>query len=281
MTPRRFAGLPLSTVLAAAVALPGLSLAQNAPSPPAGGNPAPAPTAPQNAAPPGGVSWRQPLNRGASTWMGQALPPGPAPEGGVWQPPYNAEYGTAEAHAAASNLSVIPGYGTAAAHAVATGLSAIPGSGTPEGPAAYQGNPGRQPGPSGSATSSPAPGLYGSARITSTSPSQSAPTEDTNRVLRLLKYASASGGLEWPLALRALPPGPAATQVREQIDQLVAEARRQSDSGQVKPALVEDLRREVKELRRLWDDRGEDLPLSAEAITAGRDFLRRLGRALE
>jgi hypothetical protein len=256
---------------------------------------------PYPANPSGGVPWRQPLNQGASSWAGQTPPPGPGyppPGGGAW-PPYDPEYGraaahaaasnlsvipgygAAEAHAAASNLSVIPGYGAAAAHATAAGLSSIPGYGMPEGASAYQGNPGGQAGTSGPASSGPYHGLYGSARVTSTSPDKPAPTEDTNRVLRLLKYATPAGGLEWPLALRVLPPGPEATQAREQIDQLLAEARRESASGQVKPALVEDLRRAVKELRRLWADRGENLPLSAEAINAGRDFLRRLDRALE
>jgi len=285
MTPRRLAVLTFTAALAA-VALPGLSRAQSGPPPPAGGNPvaqrpapaaaanpASAPSAPQGnptypANPyPGGPAY-PPLNRGAYPPMGQQGPLGFAPLNG--QPAYGP-----------NQPGQMPPYGPGAGQAGPGGWSPMPGYGAPGG---QPGSAANQGGGQGayypSATSGPYPNPSQAARITSTSSSQP-PTEDTNRVLRLLRYANSSGGLKWPTALKILPPGPQVTQEREQIDNLLVEALRESASGQVKPALVEDLRREVKALRRLWADRGDSLPLTEESIQAGRDFLRRLEKALE
>jgi hypothetical protein len=194
------------------------------------------------------------LNRGAYPPTGQPVPLGFAPLNG------QAAYGANQAG---------PG-----------GWSPMPGSGAPGGQPGYAANQGSQWPQYPSATSGPYPNPSQAARITSTSSAQP-PTEDTNRVLRLLRYANSSGGLKWPTALKVLPPGPEVTQAREQIDNLLVEALRESASGQVKPALVENLRHEVKQLRRLWADRGAELPLTEESIQAGRDFLRRLEKALE
>jgi hypothetical protein len=281
MTSRHFAVLTLATALAG-VALPGLSRAQTGQPAPSGANPAPQPAAAQNpasaagaaqgnVAPPvnpyyGGPGY-PPLNRGAYLPAGQAVPLGFAPLNG------QAAYGPNQG-------AQMPPYGPGAGQAGPGGWSPMPGSGPPGGQPGYPANQGGQWPHYASTTSGPYPNPSQAARITSTSSSQP-PTEDTNRVLRLLRYANSSGGLKWPTALKVLPPGPEVTQAREQIDNLLVEALRESASGQVKPALVENLRHEVKQLRRLWADRGAELPLTEESIQAGRDFLRRLEKALE
>jgi hypothetical protein len=98
-------------------------------------------------------------------------------------------------------------------------------------------------------------------------------------VERLRRIASESG-LDWPLALRILPPGPETTQLRQQIDQLVSDIGREAADGHVKPTQFEELNRNLAELRRYWADRGDLLPVTREAIDEGRHFLRKVQEAV-
>jgi hypothetical protein len=87
-------------------------------------------------------------------------------------------------------------------------------------------------------------------------------------------------GLRWPLALRILPPGPDATRLRDHIDQLVKEVRREAPNDQVKPDALEQVEQDIQKLRRLWSARAAYLPVSQEAIEEGQQFLRKVREAL-
>jgi hypothetical protein len=138
----------------------------------------------------------------------------------------------------------------------------------------------------------PTPGLYGGAMAANpyfnppggaaplTSAGRAGPADPTAekqwpRVERLRLIATESG-LDWPLALRILPPGPETTRLREQIDQVVSEIGRDAAEGHAKPGRFQELNRDLEELRRLWAARGDLLPLSRDAIAEGQHFLRKV-----
>jgi hypothetical protein len=68
--------------------------------------------------------------------------------------------------------------------------------------------------------------------------------------------------LQWPLALRILPPGPETTALREHVSSLVAEAERQAADGEADPRLRKALAADVRRLQQLLAERGDLLPVS-------------------
>jgi hypothetical protein len=89
---------------------------------------------------------------------------------------------------------------------------------------------------------------------------------------------NAEGGLEWPLALRLLPPE--ARDLRQQIDARAGEVQRQAATGPVDAGLLRDLNREADRLREILADREDRLPVSEQATADGRQFIRKLRDAL-
>jgi hypothetical protein len=89
---------------------------------------------------------------------------------------------------------------------------------------------------------------------------------------------NADGGLEWPLALRLLPPE--ARDLRRQLDARAGEVQRQAAAGPVDAGLLRDMRRDVERLRDILTDREDRLPVSEQATTDGRRFIRKLRAAL-
>lgn len=92
---------------------------------------------------------------------------------------------------------------------------------------------------------------------------------------------NAEGGLDWPLALRILPPGLQTRDLRAQLDARAEEVRRQAASGRVDPDLLRQASRAVDRLGGILADRGDTLPVSGQATTDARQFLRDLRDALK
>jgi hypothetical protein len=90
---------------------------------------------------------------------------------------------------------------------------------------------------------------------------------------------SAGGGLQWPLALRILPPE--ARDLREQIDARTAEVQRQAAAGPVDADLLRDAKRDVDKLHAVLAEREDRLPVSEQAIVDARQFIRKLRDALK
>jgi hypothetical protein len=89
------------------------------------------------------------------------------------------------------------------------------------------------------------------------------------------------GKLDWPLALRILPPGPQVSQLRQQIDARAGELQREAATGQTNPGLARELSHDVDTLRSLLADRAESLPVSQQALTEARRFLHKLQDTLQ
>lgn len=94
----------------------------------------------------------------------------------------------------------------------------------------------------------------------------------------LLGLLNAKGGLDWPLALRLLPPG--TRTLRQQIDARAGEVQRQAAVGMVDAGLLRDVSRDVGQLREVLADREDRLPVSAQATADARQFIRKLRDAL-
>jgi hypothetical protein len=82
--------------------------------------------------------------------------------------------------------------------------------------------------------------------------------------------------LDWPLALRILPPGAETQALRQAIDARLAEAWRQATAGRADPSLVRALDRDVDRLGRLLAERADSLRTSRQAIDEAESFLVRL-----
>ena len=94
----------------------------------------------------------------------------------------------------------------------------------------------------------------------------------------LLGLLNAEGGLDWPLALRILPPE--TRSLRQQIDARAGEVQRQAAAGPVDAGLLRDVNPDVGQLREVLADRADRLPVSAQATADARQFIRRLRDAL-
>jgi hypothetical protein len=94
----------------------------------------------------------------------------------------------------------------------------------------------------------------------------------------LLGLLNADGGLDWPLALRILPPE--ARDLRQQMDARAGEVQRQAAAGAVDARLLRDMSRDLDRLHKILMDREDRLPVSEQATTDGRRFLQKLRGAL-
>jgi hypothetical protein len=97
----------------------------------------------------------------------------------------------------------------------------------------------------------------------------------------LVGLLNPEGGLDWPLALRILPPGLEARDLRARLDARAGEVARQAAGGRVAPDLLRQANRDVDRLAALLADRSDALPVSRRATTDARLFLRRLRDALK
>jgi hypothetical protein len=124
------------------------------------------------------------------------------------------------------------------------------------------------------------PGVMATLRSQSYEPAAAGETgEDRSRAERLVALGDACG-LNWPLALRILPPGPEVTRLRQRIDNRVSNVMRDSASGHLDSSEFQQLERDLDALGRLWAARADYLPVSQEAIEEGRHFLRRVRAAV-
>jgi hypothetical protein len=95
----------------------------------------------------------------------------------------------------------------------------------------------------------------------------------------LLGLLKAEGGLDWPLALRILPPE--TRDLRQHIDVRAGEVQSQASAGKVDAGLLRDTSRDVEKLREILADRADHLPVSEQAMTDARQFIRKLRNALK
>jgi hypothetical protein len=107
-----------------------------------------------------------------------------------------------------------------------------------------------------------------------------APSQTANaKAGPLTGLLNAEGGLDWPLALRILPPE--ARDLRQQIGARAGEVQRQAAAGPVDAGLLRDLNRDVDKLREVLADRADRLPVSEQATVDARQFIRKLRDALK
>jgi hypothetical protein len=92
---------------------------------------------------------------------------------------------------------------------------------------------------------------------------------------------SANGGLDWPLALRILPPSLQTTPLRERIDSLVQQVQTEAGKGKVDSALLKEANHELNQLRERLAEKGDFLPVSQQATADAKEFVRRLQSALK
>jgi hypothetical protein len=158
-----------------------------------------------------------------------------------------------------------------------------PGPGMPYAPftSAYGQMPGK--GYGGTATSTPyanAPGVATLKGMKKVPEPPTATAEETALVEQFLPLVHEDSGLDWPLALRILPPGLEATRLRQEIDQQAKDVREAADRGLVDANAFPKMRHALAELHRLYDERAGLLPVSHESVEEGYAFLHKLQKAL-
>lgn len=90
------------------------------------------------------------------------------------------------------------------------------------------------------------------------------------------------GQLDWPEALRILPPALEAAGLREDIDTLARQALGDAETtGKPDPTVVKKLRQDVRALHALFADRKDLLPISETVAQQGNAYLRRLESAIK
>jgi hypothetical protein len=91
-----------------------------------------------------------------------------------------------------------------------------------------------------------------------------------------------NGQLDWPQALRILPPALEAAKIREDIDGLVRQAVADTEAtGKPDAGVVKRLKQEVRALHELYADRKDLLPVSETVAQAGSAYLRQLEDAIK
>jgi hypothetical protein len=123
-------------------------------------------------------------------------------------------------------------------------------------------------------TPPPAPSAYDYTQPSSAR--METPVTKAGPVASLLK---ADGGLDWPLALRILPPGPETRDLRDRLD---AEVRAVlAADGKVESASLGEMKKNLDRLADIWADRADLMPISEDTRIRGKEFLRDLRRALK
>src|SRR5262249_15589003 len=111
---------------------------------------------------------------------------------------------------------------------------------------------------------------------------ESQPSPEQQSMSRLLTASGVpndKGQLRWPIGLAILA-APGADDLCEQIEALFEEAARQAAGGPVNPALAEEARQAVKELRRLLlKEKAERLGMPLAVYQESERFLNKLDRA--
>jgi hypothetical protein len=89
------------------------------------------------------------------------------------------------------------------------------------------------------------------------------------------------GRLDWPLALRILPPGFQTKAWRERLDARVAQLQTQAAEGKVDAALLKEAKGDLNKLGEILADRDGLLPVTQDAMGQAKDFVRQLRDALK
>jgi hypothetical protein len=109
---------------------------------------------------------------------------------------------------------------------------------------------------------------------------QPSPTErGTSSLLTASGVPNDRGQVRWPIGLAILA-APGADELCEQIEALFAETARQAAGGAVNPALAEEMRQSVKELKRLLlKEKAERFGMPLAVYQESERFLDKLDRA--
>jgi hypothetical protein len=113
----------------------------------------------------------------------------------------------------------------------------------------------------------------------SAEPQPSRVEKSTNRLLTASGVPNDKGQLRWPLGLAILA-APGADELCEQIDALFEEATRPEAGGSANPALAQEMRQAVKNLRRLLlKEKAERFRMPLAVYQESERFLSKLDRA--
>jgi hypothetical protein len=135
------------------------------------------------------------------------------------------------------------------------------------------------PGMAGYAGGVQGPGPQGYGGETGGRAEMSAEAKRLSQALAASGLPNEGGRLQWPVGLRAVG-GPAADELREQIEALLKQEAGQAQSGPVNPQVAKDLARAVDALRKLLlRDRDERFSLTPTSYEDAERFLAKLGRA--
>jgi hypothetical protein len=114
-----------------------------------------------------------------------------------------------------------------------------------------------------------------------TAASYTAPSAGDTKGGEFQGFMNANGNLDWPLALRILPPSLETTPLRERIDSLIQQVQTAAGKGKVDSALLKEADNELTQLRERLADKTDFLPVSQQAMTDARQFMHRLQGALK
>jgi hypothetical protein len=94
-------------------------------------------------------------------------------------------------------------------------------------------------------------------------------------------FMNANGDLDWPLALRILPPSLETTPHRARIGSLIQQVQTEAGKGKVDYAILKEANSELSKLSERLADKADFLPVSQQATTDARQFVRKLQSALK
>ena len=125
-------------------------------------------------------------------------------------------------------------------------------------------------------------GAVGASNDPPTNGAELQPSPEAKSMSRLLAangVPNDKGQLRWPIGLAILA-APGADELCEQIDGLFEELARQAGGGAVTPALAEEVRPAVKDLRRLlFKEKAERFGMTLAVYQESERFLNKLDRA--
>ena len=93
---------------------------------------------------------------------------------------------------------------------------------------------------------------------------------------RLAGLTNAEGKLAWPLGLRVLPPAAETDPLRDKISTEVLETLDRAEDGKASRASVQQVARDINHFEALLNERAGDVPLTDQAVSDARRFLRNL-----
>jgi hypothetical protein len=97
----------------------------------------------------------------------------------------------------------------------------------------------------------------------------------------LLRDLLGKNGIDWPLGLRILPPGPQTKELRSEVETLFKLVILQEASGHVNHKLVSKIERDLQMLRRLLNEHSDQLVVPPYTIREAQRFLKRLKDLVE